>query len=65
MSTIERLKCEGLIKSLPYTIYHASEIDRALMTFGKGTHIGKIVISYDHDSALGIKVCGHHRNPSE
>ena len=64
MSTIGRLKCEGLIKPLPYTTYHASEIDKALVTFGKGTHIGKIVISYDHDSVSGIKVCGHYRHTS-
>ena len=62
MSTMDHLKCEGLIKPLPYTTYHASEIDKALMTLGKGAHVGKIVISYDHDSDLGIKVC---RYPSK
>lgn len=56
MSTIDYLKRNGLIKALPYTTFHASEIDKALMTFAKGTHIGKIVISYDHDFQTGIKV---------
>ena len=64
MSTIGHLKREGVIKPLPYTTYHASEIDKALMTFGKGTHIGKIVISYDRNSDSGIKVRGNHSHSS-
>ncbi|KAI4256798.1 MAG: hypothetical protein LQ352_001923 [Teloschistes flavicans] len=53
MSTIDKLKRGGVIKPLPYTTYHVSEIDKALMTFGKGTHVGKIVLSYDHESEPG------------
>lgn len=56
MSTIDKLKRGGVIKPLPYTTYHVSEIDKALMTFGKGTHVGKIVLSYDHESEPGINV---------
>ncbi|KAL8783267.1 MAG: hypothetical protein Q9213_004743 [Squamulea squamosa] len=55
MSTIDHLKRNGLIKPLPYTTFHASEIDKALMTFAKGAHIGKLVISYDHECQSGIK----------
>ena len=60
MSKIDHLKCQGLIKPLPYTTYHVSEIDKALMSFGKATHIGKIGISYDHNSNSGIQVRGHY-----
>ena len=60
MSTTDHFKREGLIRPIPYAIFHASEIDKALMAFGKGAHIGKLVISYDHESGAGIKVCGNH-----
>lgn len=47
MKDIQELKSRGAIKPLPSTKFHISEIDKALMAFSKGTHIGKIVISYD------------------
>ncbi|PQE21953.1 polyketide synthase protein [Rutstroemia sp. NJR-2017a WRK4] len=56
MVRLDHFKRAGLIKPLPYTTYHVSEIDKALMTFGKGTHIGKFVINYDAQSQIGIKV---------
>ena len=56
MVKLAELKANQLIKSLPYTAFHVSEIDKALMTFGKGAHIGKIVVSYDHHEEAGLKV---------
>lgn len=56
MATLNDLKVRELIKPLPYTTYHASEIDRAFMAFSKGTHIGKILVTYDRDTESGIQV---------
>ena len=56
MSRIHQLKVQRLIRPIPYTTYHISEIDKALMTFSKGTHIGKILLSYDQNSESGLKV---------
>ncbi|KAL8669472.1 MAG: hypothetical protein Q9168_005934, partial [Polycauliona sp. 1 TL-2023] len=55
MSTLDRLKREGVIKSLTYSKFHVSEVDNAMATFGKATHIGKLVLSYNHDTELGVK----------
>lgn len=56
MKDIQDLKSKGYIKPLPLTKSHVSEIDKAPMTFSKGTHIGKIVISYDDVSEKGLQV---------
>lgn len=56
MTQLNSYKLSGHIKTLPYQTYHVSEIDKALMVFGKSTHVGKIVITYTHDSQLGVKV---------
>ncbi|KAI4212601.1 MAG: hypothetical protein LQ351_004673 [Letrouitia transgressa] len=56
MKDIQKLKSQGHIKPLPLTKFHVSEIDKALMTFAKGTHIGKIVISYDDAIEKGLQV---------
>ncbi|KAF7940945.1 uncharacterized protein EAE97_007130 [Botrytis byssoidea] len=41
----------------PYhTAYYVSEIDKALMTLGKGAHIRKIVVGYERRSSTGLKV---------
>jgi hypothetical protein len=55
MARLDVFKRAGLIKPLQYTAYHVSEIDEALMTFGEGVHIGKIVIKYDDQSNNGVK----------
>lgn len=47
MSTIDKLKRGGVIKSLPCATYHISETDKGLMTFGKDAHVGKIVLRYE------------------
>lgn len=56
METIQQLKSEGHIKPLPITTFKVDEIDKAFMTFGKGSHIGKLVIEYDDQSQHGIPV---------
>ncbi|KAF5869444.1 putative polyketide synthase protein [Botrytis fragariae] len=56
MASLDHFKRVGLIRPLPYTAYHVSEIDKALMTFGKGAHIGKIVVGYEQKSSIGLKV---------
>ncbi|KAK8054299.1 hypothetical protein PG996_013600 [Apiospora saccharicola] len=56
MRTIQKLKAEGHIRPLPSTRFHAAEIDKAFMAFTKGTHIGKLLVSYDHDSDEGVTV---------
>ncbi|TGO27521.1 hypothetical protein BPAE_0041g00680 [Botrytis paeoniae] len=56
MTSLDHFKRVGLIRPLPYTAYHISEIDKALMTFGKGAHIGKIIVGYEQKSSIGLKV---------
>ncbi|KAL9085918.1 MAG: hypothetical protein Q9165_007401 [Trypethelium subeluteriae] len=56
MKTIQQLRSVGHIKPLPTQKYHVSEIDRAFMTFAKGTHIGKLVIDYDDSSDQGLNL---------
>ena len=56
MIKLAELKAKGLIKPLPYTTFHVSEIDRALTAFGKGAHVGKIIVSYDHHEEAGLRV---------
>jgi hypothetical protein len=56
MNRLNVFKTANLVKPLPVETYHVSEMDRALMAFGKAAHIGKIVISYDHKTDAGLKV---------
>lgn len=56
MSRIAGYKAKGLIKTLPLETFHVSEIDRALMQFAKAAHIGKLVVTFEHDSSRGIQV---------
>jgi hypothetical protein len=56
MNKIHELRSQGHIKPLPFTTYHVSKIDRALATFSKGTHIGKLILSYEDQPGMGIKV---------
>lgn len=56
MESIKQLKSSGHIKPLPVQGFHVSEIDKAFMTFAKGSHIGKIVISYDDEFENGLSV---------
>ncbi|KAI1175676.1 hypothetical protein F4777DRAFT_598427 [Nemania sp. FL0916] len=56
MQSIQKWKSQGHITALPTQKVHVSEIDKAFMTFAKGTHIGKIVISYDDESPDGLNV---------
>lgn len=63
MKTIHRLKAEGHIKPLPLTTFEVGEIDKAFLTFSKGTHIGKLLVSYDDSSDKGITVRCIASNP--
>lgn len=56
MKTIQELKAQGHIKPLPLATFEVGEIDKAFLTFSKGTHIGKLLISYDDSSDKGITV---------
>ncbi len=56
MKTIQELKSEGDIKSLPVQKFHVSEIDIAFVTFTKGTYVGKLIIDYDDTSDRGLNV---------
>ena len=56
MRKIQELKSEGHITPLPLQKYHVAEIDRTLMTFTKGAHIGKLLVSYDDQSEEGLPV---------
>ncbi|KAF7894866.1 hypothetical protein EAF00_006680 [Botryotinia globosa] len=53
---LDHFKRVGLIRPLPHTTYHVSEIDKALMTLGKGAHIRKFVVGYEQRSSTGLKV---------
>ena len=56
MSKIQELRIQGFIKPLPHTTLHVSDIDKAFTTFAKASHVGKMVLSYDHEHELGIKL---------
>lgn len=58
MNKIQQLKSEGHIHPLPVQKFHVSQVDKAFMTFAKGTHIGKLVIHYDGTASQGLNV-GH------
>ncbi|CAO2655100.1 Nn.00g101640.m01.CDS01 [Neocucurbitaria sp. VM-36] len=55
MDTLDNLKRKNVIQHLPHTTMHISEIDKAFMSFSKATHIGKFVITYNHESEKCIK----------
>ncbi|KAF2973192.1 hypothetical protein GQX73_g454 [Xylaria multiplex] len=56
MRTIQRLKSEGHIKALPLQKFDVADIDKAFMTFTKGTHIGKLLVHYNDEHETGITV---------
>ncbi|KAI9653077.1 MAG: hypothetical protein M1821_007728 [Bathelium mastoideum] len=58
MKNIQELKIKGAIKPIPQTVYHISELDKALMTFSKARHIGKIVLSYSSNNNETIRYRG-------
>ncbi|KAF2265025.1 polyketide synthase [Lojkania enalia] len=44
----------GKIKPLPYKSFNISELDKAMLYFSKGKHIGKVVVSYEDQASLMI-----------
>ena len=39
----------------PVTTFHVSELDKAMPTLSKGTHLGKIVVTYEDDKTSLVK----------
>lgn len=56
MSKIHEFRSLGHIKPLPLLTYNIAEIDKAFSTFSKGNHIGKIILSYEDEPGMAIKV---------
>ncbi|RYP57289.1 hypothetical protein DL769_009575 [Monosporascus sp. CRB-8-3] len=53
MKTVDDLYRAGVIAPIcPFTIYDVSELDRVLLGMSKGTHIGKLVVSFENPDSL-------------
>ena len=57
MAQVNEMFQKGIIKPIDYIkTFDISELEQAMMYFANGTHIGKVVVTFDRPEAL-IKVC--------
>lgn len=53
MKTVDELYRAGQIAPIhPFSVFSVSELDQALQSFSKGTHLGKLVISFQNPACL-------------
>ena len=55
MNDIANMLQEGRIHFNPSKVFDISELSQAMLYFSKGTHVGKIVVTY-HDSTSLVTV---------
>ncbi|KAL4866681.1 hypothetical protein BDV12DRAFT_198902 [Aspergillus spectabilis] len=55
MAETHALYEQDIIQPITHTTYPLSEIDRALTSFTKGAHIGKLVVTYEQDKEAMIR----------
>ncbi|KAI0469724.1 polyketide synthase [Xylariaceae sp. FL0804] len=53
MTSVERhLRAGHIAPIAPLSTYHVSQLSQALLRFSKGTHLGKLVVTYDDPNTL-------------
>ncbi|KAF2740098.1 ketoacyl-synt-domain-containing protein [Polyplosphaeria fusca] len=51
MGEVDELRRQGCISPIqPVTVFNASALDQALLSFSKGKHVGKLVVSYEDET---------------
>ncbi|KAL9074012.1 MAG: hypothetical protein Q9157_004553 [Trypethelium eluteriae] len=55
MKTVDELHQTGRISSIrPFTVSDISELSQTLLTFSRGTHVGKLVVSFQNPSPIKL-----------
>ncbi|KAI3316712.1 hypothetical protein HD806DRAFT_552023 [Xylariaceae sp. AK1471] len=53
MQAVDKYYREGKVGPIrPFTVWDVSQLDQALLGFSKGTHIGKLVVSFEDPNSL-------------